>query len=67
MYATDVAPPLYRSWRMNQNPMKTQAGIGATRIKIKDGTTLTILARGKNTRYAPKIPDMAAEAPMAGM
>ena len=49
---------------MNQNPMKIAAGIGMIHIKL---IRVMIFAFGYMIMYAPRMPEIAPEAPNVGI
>ncbi len=55
-----------RNWMRNQIPRKKYAGISTTVKKMNRGRSVTTFARGNRTRYAPRTPAIAPDAPMLG-
>ena len=68
-YATDEPEPRKASvnWYTNQIPIIMYAGTHVILMKKKSGIAVSIFALGNRTMYAPKIPEIAPEAPIAGI
>ena len=56
-----------RFWKINQNGKKNFAGMCIILQKNPNMTNVITLACGNITKYAPKIPAIAPDAPTAGI